>query len=85
MLTVNLGFEIRVFEHFAESYQSTSNLAKISLSNGVPLLIFAEAESISTTGWQSAQYVAFSRLLLVYFGLLLDFKDNLDKKKFKSF
>jgi hypothetical protein len=28
-----------IFKHFAESYQSTSNLAKISLSNGVPLLV----------------------------------------------
>ena len=28
-----------IFEHFAESYQSTSNLAKISLLNGVPLLV----------------------------------------------
>ncbi len=46
---------------------------------------FAEAESISTTGWQSAQYVAFSRLLLVYFGLLEDFKNDFDKTKFKTF
>jgi hypothetical protein len=30
-----------------------------------PIAGFAEAESISTTGWQSAQYVAFSRLSLV--------------------
>ncbi len=37
-----------------------------------PIAGFAEAESISTTGWQSAQYVAFSCLLLVYFGLLED-------------
>jgi hypothetical protein len=28
-----------IFEHFAESFQSTSNLAKISLLNGVPLLV----------------------------------------------
>ncbi len=39
MLTIYLGFKIWVFEHFAESYPSTSNLAKISLSNGVPLLV----------------------------------------------
>ncbi len=45
-----------------------------------PITGFAKAESISTSGWQSAQYVAFSRLLLVYFGLLEDFKDNLDEK-----
>jgi hypothetical protein len=45
-----------------------------------PIASFAEAESISTTSWQSAQYVAFSRLLLVYFGLLEDFKHDLDKK-----
>jgi hypothetical protein len=46
---------------------------------------FAEAESISTTGWQSAQYVAFSRLLEVYFGLLDDFKNDFDESKFKTF
>ncbi len=50
-----------------------------------PIAGFAEAESISTTSWQSAQYVAFSRLSLVYFVLLEDFKDNLDKKKSNHF
>ena len=34
-----------------------------------PITGFAEAESISTTGWQSAQYVGFSRLSFVSFGL----------------
>jgi hypothetical protein len=50
-----------------------------------PIAGFADAESISSTGWQSAQYVAFSRLSLVYFGLLEDFKHNLDETKFKIF
>ncbi len=50
-----------------------------------PIAGFAEAESISTTGWQSAQYNAFSRLSLVNFGLLEDFKDDLDKKKSNHF
>jgi hypothetical protein len=50
-----------------------------------PIAGFPEAESISTTGWQSAQYVAFSHLSLVYFGLLEDFKNDFDKTKFKTF
>jgi hypothetical protein len=50
-----------------------------------PIAGFAEAESISTTDWQSAQYVAFLCLLLVYFGLLEDFKHDLDESKFKTF
>jgi hypothetical protein len=50
-----------------------------------PIAGFAEAESISTTGWQSAQYVAFSCLSLVYFGFLEDFKHDLDKNKFENF
>jgi hypothetical protein len=50
-----------------------------------PIAGFAEDESTSTTGWQSAQCVAFSRLLLVYFGLLEDFKDVLDEKNSKHF
>jgi hypothetical protein len=83
MLTIYLGTKILVFKHFAESHQSTSNLAKISLSNGVPLLVLQKL--ISTTGWRSAQYVAFSCLLLVYFGLLDDFKDDLDEKNSKHF
>jgi hypothetical protein len=39
MLTVYFGTKISVFKHFAKLYQSTSNLAKISLLNGVPLLV----------------------------------------------
>jgi hypothetical protein len=50
-----------------------------------PITGFAEAESISITGWQSAQYIAFSCLLLTYFGLLEDFKHNFDRTKFKTF
>jgi hypothetical protein len=34
-----LGTNFLVFKHFAESYQSISNLAKISLSNGVQSLV----------------------------------------------
>ncbi len=37
-----------------------------------PIADFADSESISTTSWQSALYIAFSCLLLVYFGLLKD-------------
>ncbi len=44
-----------------------------------PITDFVEAESISTTGWQFAQYIAFSRLSLVYVGLIEDF-ENTDKK-----
>ncbi len=68
-----------------ESYQSTSNLAQDISLEWCPIADFADAESILTTGWQSAQYVAFSHLLLVYFGLLEDFKNNFDKTKFKHF
>jgi hypothetical protein len=50
-----------------------------------PIAVFAEAESISTTSWQSAQYVAFSRPSLVYLKLLEDFKNDFDETKFKTF
>jgi len=50
-----------------------------------PIADFSDIESISTTGWQSAQYVSFSHLSLVYFGLLEDFKDVIDEKKIKTF
>ncbi len=39
MLTIYLGTNLWIFEHFAKSYQSTSNWAKISILNGVPLLM----------------------------------------------
>jgi hypothetical protein len=41
-----------------------------------PIADFADADSISTTGWQSAQYIAFLHLSLVYYGLVIDF-DNI--------
>jgi hypothetical protein len=66
MLSVYLATKIQIIELFVKSYLSISNMAKISLLIGVPTLIFAEAESISTTAWQSAQYIAFSHLSLVY-------------------
>jgi hypothetical protein len=39
MLIAYLATNIQIIEHFAELYQSISNLAKISLLIGVPLLI----------------------------------------------
>jgi hypothetical protein len=46
---------------------------------------FADADSISTTGWQSAQCVTFLHLSLVYFGLVEDFDDIIDKTNVKTF
>jgi hypothetical protein len=40
MWTAYLETKIQIIEHFAELYQSISNLAKISLLIGVLLLIF---------------------------------------------
>jgi hypothetical protein len=39
MLIAYLETTIQIIEHFAELYQTISNLAKISLLIGVPLLI----------------------------------------------
>jgi hypothetical protein len=33
-----------------------------------PIADFVDADSILTTGWQSAQYVAFSHLSLIFLG-----------------
>jgi hypothetical protein len=45
---------------------------------------FADPDSILTTGWQSAQYVAFLRLSLVYFGLVEDFDNIIDRTNVKT-
>jgi hypothetical protein len=50
-----------------------------------PIADFADADSISTTGWQSAQYVAFSRLSLIYIGLVEDFDNITDRTNVKTF
>jgi hypothetical protein len=66
MLIAYLETKIQIIEIFAELYQSISNFAKISL-DWCPITDFADADSISPTGWQSAQYVVFSHLSLVCF------------------
>jgi hypothetical protein len=42
---------------------------------------FSDKEGITTTGWQSDQYLAFARMLSVYFGLLDDYSDVVDNNK----
>jgi hypothetical protein len=85
MLIAYLATKIQIIDNFTELYWSISNLAKISFLIGVTLLIFADTDSISTTGWQSAQYVAFPRLSLVYFGLAEDFDDIIGRTNVKTF
>jgi hypothetical protein len=46
---------------------------------------FADADSISTTCWQSAQCFAFSCLSLIYFGLVEDFNEIIDRTNVKTF
>jgi hypothetical protein len=50
-----------------------------------PIADFADTDSISTTGWQSAQYIVFSHLSLVYFGLVEDFDNIIDRANVKTF
>jgi hypothetical protein len=80
MLTVYLGKKFS-FQTFCGIISKHIKLSKDISLKWCPIAGFAEAESISTTGWQSAEYVVFPHLSLVYFELLEDFKDNLDKKK----
>ncbi len=84
MLTIYLGKNLS-FQTFCGIISKHIEFSKDISLEWCPIAGFAEAESISTTGWQSVQYVAFSRLSLVYFGLLEDFKDDLDEKKIKTF
>ncbi len=84
MLTVYLGKKLN-FRTFCGIILKNIEFSKDISLEWCPIAGFGEAESILTTGWQSAQYVAFSRLSLVYFGLLEDFKHDLDETKFKTF
>ncbi len=50
-----------------------------------PIADFADTDSISTTGWQSAHYIAFSCLSFVYLGLVEDFDNIIDRTNVKTF
>ena len=84
MLTIYLGKNLS-FQTFCGIISKHIEFSKDISLEWCPITGFAEAESISTIGWQSAQYIAFSLLSLVYFGLLEDFKHDLDKKNSKHF
>ena len=73
------------YRSFCKIISTHINFGKDVSLEWCPIADFSDIESISTTGWQSAQYVSFSRLSLVYFGLLEDFKDVIDEKKIKTF
>ena len=84
MLTIYLGKKLN-FRTFCEIILKHIKFSKDISLEWCPIAGFSEAGSISTTGWQSAQYIAFSHLSLVYFGLLEDFKHDLDETKFETF
>jgi hypothetical protein len=82
---------VRLFGNKNANYRKFSGIISEHIKFGkdmsidwCPIAEFSENESISTSGWQSAQYVAFSRLSLVYFGLVEDFED-IDNQKLKAF
>jgi hypothetical protein len=49
-----------------------------------PIADFADADSISTTGWHSAQYVAFSRVFGLFW-LVENFVNIIDRTNVKTF
>ena len=46
---------------------------------------FSDKEAITTTSWQSYQYLAFARMSLVYFGLLEEYGDEIDGAQINAF
>jgi hypothetical protein len=50
-----------------------------------PIADFADVDSISTNGWQSVQYIAFSCPSLVYFGLVEDLSNIINRTNVKTF
>ncbi len=84
MLITYLETKIQIIKHFAELYHSISNLAKISLLIGVPLLILQ-----TLTQYQPLVGILLSMLRfhasLVYFGLVEDFVNIIDRINVKTF
>jgi hypothetical protein len=59
------GIQNSSFRTFCGIISKHIEFSKDTSLKWCPIAGFAEAESITITGWQSAQYVAFSRLSLV--------------------
>lgn len=79
---------VRLFDNSKVHYKEFSKIISMHLECGSKLSIdwcnmsqFSDKEGITTIGWQSDQYLAFARMLLVYFGLLDDYSDVVDRKK----
>ena len=82
-----LGNVVRLFDN-KKVYKEFSTIISTHLEYGSKLSIdwcnmsqFSDKEGITTSGWQSDQYLAFARMLLVYFGLLDDYSDVVDCQK----
>ena len=83
-----LGNVQRLFDNKKVHYKEFSTIISKHLEYGSKLSIdwcnmsqFSDKEGITTVGWQSDQYLAFARLILVYFGLLDDYSDDVDCQK----
>jgi hypothetical protein len=85
MLIAYLATKVQIIEHFCRIISEHIKFGKDISLVWCPIANFADADSISTAGWQSAQYVTFSRLFLVYYGLVEDFDDIIDRTNLNKF
>jgi hypothetical protein len=86
MLIAYLVTNIQIIDNFTELYWSISNLAKISLLIGAPLLILQTLTQYQPlVGNLLSTRHSHSRLSLVYFWLVEDFKDIIDRTNVKTF
>ncbi len=74
-----------ILQNYIRAYLIWQRYLSWLVSHQVLSLIFADTDSISTIGWQSDQYVAFSCLSLVYFGLEEDFDNIIVRTNAKTF
>lgn len=72
----------REFCTIISAHQKCGNKLSIDWCN---ISQFSDKEAITTTSWQSDQYLAFSRMSLVYFGLLEEYSDELDDAQINAF
>ena len=84
MLNNYLGTRILLFRIFSGIISQHIKFGRNISYDWCPIVDFADGDLLTTTDWQSTQYVAFSRLSMVYFGLIEDFHE-IDTRKQKSF
>jgi hypothetical protein len=75
----------KLYKQFCTTLSTLLTCGKVLSLDWFNLLQFSDKEAISTVGWQSDQYLAYARILLVYFGSIKDYVDEIGNDQSKAF